>query len=86
MLDKEFIQMLCCPETRQPLTEVNEEFLKKLNQMQSSGSLLFVTKAPVPYPLSSALIREDGQKIYPVREGIPVLLREEGIPTPVETA
>ena len=29
--------------------------------------------------LEAALVREDGTLVYPVRDDIPVLLREEGI-------
>jgi uncharacterized protein YbaR (Trm112 family) len=82
MLDQEFIQMLCCPETRQPLTEVDAATLTKLNELQTQGQLFFVSQTAVPYTLSSALVREDGLRLYPVRQGIPVLLKEEGIPTP----
>ncbi|HZJ16845.1 MAG TPA: Trm112 family protein [Chthoniobacteraceae bacterium] len=30
--------------------------------------------------LSAGLIREDGRVIYPIRDGIPVLLLEEAVP------
>jgi len=33
--------------------------------------------------LSAGLIREDGRVIYPIRDGIPVLLLEEAVPVPV---
>lgn len=35
--------------------------------------------ADVTAALEAGLVREDGQVIYPVRDDIPVLLREEGI-------
>jgi uncharacterized protein YbaR (Trm112 family) len=36
--------------------------------------------AKLPVPLEAALVREDGAVVYPIREGLPVLLPEEAIP------
>jgi uncharacterized protein YbaR (Trm112 family) len=36
--------------------------------------------AKVGRPIAEGLIREDGRMLYPMSEGIPLLLPEEGIP------
>jgi uncharacterized protein YbaR (Trm112 family) len=36
----------------------------------------------VKEPLSDGLVRQDGKVLYPVRDGIPVMLADEGIPLP----
>ncbi|HYR59623.1 MAG TPA: hypothetical protein VEO95_13375, partial [Chthoniobacteraceae bacterium] len=35
--------------------------------------------ARLPVPLDAALVREDGAIVYPIRDGIPMLLPEEAI-------
>ncbi len=55
------------------------ETLKALNDRISAGSVKTVDGRAVASILDSGLIREDGGVLYPVREGVPVLLITEGI-------
>lgn len=79
-LDKDLLAILCCPETKQPLTIADEALIKKLNDAVVRGSLLNRAQKKVTEPLSGGLIRADRHVLYPVRENIPVMLIEEGIP------
>jgi uncharacterized protein len=36
--------------------------------------------AKVSRPIAEGLVREDGKMLYPIRDGIPLLVPEEGIP------
>lgn len=79
-LDKDLLAILCCPETKQPVRIADEVLVRKLNDAVARGALLNKAKKPVTEPLTGGLIRADGQVLYPIRESIPVMLIEEGIP------
>jgi len=80
MIDKDFLQMLACPETRQALDEASRDLLAKVNARIASGELKTKGGTVVKDPLESALVRRDGKILYPIRDRIFVLLADEGIP------
>jgi len=80
MVDTELLKMLVCPETHQPLREAEGALLAKVNEAIRAGKVSNRSGSQVAEPLTEALIRQDGKILYPVREGIPVLLVDEGIP------
>ena len=80
MIDKDLLAILCCPETKQPVTVAHSHLVDKLNEMAALGGLMNKGKKPVSEQMDGGLIRVDQTILYPIREGIPVLLIEEGIP------
>lgn len=78
-LSAEILEVICCPETHQDLALVSSQQLSVLNGLQAEGKLKHRSGAHVEYRLSDGLLRKDQQVLYPVREGIPVLLTEEAI-------
>lgn len=82
-LEPSFIELLCCPETRQPLQLADAAFLKQVNLAIAAKALHNVEESLLDEPLDEGLLREDGKVLYPVRRKIPVLLKEEGIPLPL---
>lgn len=80
MIDKDLLAILCCPETKQAVTVAESILIEKLNSAVSLGGLKNKGKKPVSEPMDGGLIRADQQILYPIREGIPVMLIEEGIP------
>ena len=80
MLDKDLLAILACPKTHQSLSEAGEEVLEKLNGAVARGGLLNQGGDPVDEAVKAGLLREDGQVLYPIRDGTPILLVDEGIP------
>ena len=79
-IDKDLLAILCCPETKQDVSLAEEAFIAKLNGAVSRGQLKNKANKLVTEPLDGGLIRADRQILYPIREDIPVMLIEEGIP------
>ena len=78
-MDKRLLDIICCPVTRLPLQLLDSEHLATLNAAISAGQLRNHAAQALPETLSEALVTRNGRLVYPVREGIPVLLEEESI-------
>lgn len=79
-LDKELLSILCCPETKQDVALAGEALIARLNDLIGKGQLKSKAGQSVIEKLDGGLIRADKKILYPVREDIPVMLIEEGIP------
>jgi uncharacterized protein YbaR (Trm112 family) len=80
MIDAELLKILCCPETHQGLSLAEPALLEKLNQQIASGGLRNRASQPVKKKIDAGLVRADGKFLYAVRQDIPVMLVDEGIP------
>ena len=78
----ELLEILVCPETKQPVQPASEEILAKLAQEIEAGTLRNRGGQAVSAPIAEGLVREDGKILYPVDDGIPVMLIEESIELP----
>lgn len=78
-MDKRLLTILRCPVTRKGLDIVNKDTLLRLNAAIEAGKLVNNDGAPVTTALGEALITDDGKRIYPIDDGIPVLLEDESI-------
>jgi uncharacterized protein YbaR (Trm112 family) len=66
-VDRQLLGILCCPVTHQALRIAGEAELIK-------------ARARASRQIAEGLVREDGKILYPISDGIPLLVPEEGIP------
>ena len=79
MISPEFLAILRCPEDHSQLAAVDAQVVAQLNNAIAAGRLKSRSGQLVEKPLDGALIRADGQLIYPIVDQIPVLLVDEAI-------
>jgi uncharacterized protein len=66
-MDPALLDILCCPQTHQPLHPANSEEVACANAHRANA-------------IKEGLTREDGKILYPVQNGIPLLVPEAGFP------
>ena len=79
-MNKELLKILCCPETRQPVHFLEGPAIDEINAMIALGTLKNRSGQAVQNPIDAGLLREDRKFLYPVKEGIPIMLVDEAIP------
>ena len=75
----ELLEILVCPDSRQPVAMAPDDLLAKLNEQIRAGSLRNRGGEPVENEIAEGLLREDGKILYIVDDSIPVMLVEESI-------
>jgi uncharacterized protein YbaR (Trm112 family) len=78
-MDKRLLSILCCPVTHKGLNLARPELMKKINAAISNGKLVNRDGAELSESLAEALVTDDGKIMYPVNDGIPVLLEGESV-------
>ncbi len=86
MLDQELIDILACPETKEPVRLADDDLVQRVNAAIDAKTLVNREGEPVTERIEAALVREDRKYLYPVRDGIPVMLIGEGIEVSAITA
>lgn len=78
-MDKKLLDIICCPLTKLPLEPMDEDRLRRLNKAIQAGQINNHGADKLAEELNEALVTRDGRLVYPIRDGIPVLLEEESI-------
>ena len=80
VIDRQLLDILACPETREPVSLADEALVASLNRKIEAGQLVNRAGEKVTEPISAGLVREDGRYLYAIRDDIPIMLVEQGIP------
>lgn len=78
-MDKRLLGILHCPVTHKGLAMAKPATLKAVNSAIAAGELSNRDGQPLSEPLPEALLTDDGKVLYPIADGIPVLLEGESI-------
>lgn len=78
-VSQELLDILVCPETKQPVQPASAEMLAIVNGKIEEGSLRNRSGGTVSDQIQEGLLREDGRVLYIVDDSIPVMLVEESI-------
>lgn len=81
-INQELLDILVCPESRQSLTLAAADEVTGINQRIAKRELVNRAGAVVTQEIEGALIREDRQYFYPIRDEIPIMLIDEAIGLP----
>ena len=78
-IDKNIIDIVCCPVTRLPMELMPKQKLHELNKFIKDSELVNRDGTVLVDELHEALITRDGKFAYPIENGIQILLEGHGI-------
>ena len=78
-MDKRLLAILRCPVTHKELSLAKSSVLKEVNAAIEAGKLSNRDGRLLEAQLAEALVTDDGKVLYPVADGIPVLLESESV-------
>lgn len=78
-MDKRLLNILRCPITHKGLALAKRDTLGRVNDAIRAGSLTNRDGNVVTDTLAEALVTDDAKLLYPIANGIPVLLEGESI-------
>ena len=80
IIDPQLLEILCCPETKQPVALVEDEVIDRVNAGIQARTVKNRGGKTVEEKIDGGLLREDRKYLYPIRESIPIMLEDEAIP------
>ena len=80
MIDKELLEILACPETKEPVHLAEQSLVAELNARIERGEVLNRGGEKVEKTVDGGLVREDRAFLYRIEEDIPIMLINEAVP------
>ena len=78
-MDKRLLTILRCPISHKGLSILKKDKLAEINAAIGVGEVVNHEGVTLSTPLTEALVTDDGKRVYPIEDGIPVLLEAESI-------
>ncbi|PIE34129.1 hypothetical protein CSA56_08275 [candidate division KSB3 bacterium] len=79
-ISQELLALLACPETKEPVALADDALITTINTAIQAGALHNRGGKIISDVIDSGLVRQDRKYLYPIRDDIPIMLIDEGIP------
>ena len=79
MIDKELLDILACPETKEPVHMAEQALVDELNARIERGEVSSRGGEKVEKKMDGGLVREDRAFLYRIEDDIPIMLIDEAI-------
>lgn len=81
-MDKKLLDILVCPVSGAALTLADADMINRANIAINTGAARHADGSMVDQPLEQALLTSDGNTLYRIDDGIPMMLPDRGIEAP----
>ena len=80
-IDRKLLEILRCPITKQQVFPLTEQQLVAINRAIEKGSVVHADGSKVDDQLNEGLITENRNRVYRIKQDIPIMLEDESILT-----
>lgn len=80
MISQELLEILRCPQTHQPVSEASQDLIARVNAAIAAQSLRNNAGDTQRHAVQAGLVRQDRRVLFPIVDGIPIMLADEAIP------
>ena len=79
LINQQLLEILRCPQDQSALTVADGQLVERLNQRIAAGQIVNLAGQSLDKKIDGGLVRAAGDLMYPVVDGIPVMLPDEAI-------